>query len=348
MKYSTSDFETIKNNGFEYVLPDMTLRLINKISSLVGSPSYIKTPVFKKKNYTTYKPSKDSSNGEGFERGHTHRHRDNKKQRRRNNKNKEVTDEEWQLFREFEKTQIAQKDNAFEIELDEVRVIFNKAARNNIPDTLDEIQMRIDNIPESQRTDFLRQIYVIIIDLACCNSNNSSVYAKITRGMAKLYNIRDDFVSSLEKHMEKYYAFEMCNPEEDYEKFCLLNKFNEERNFNCEYIGHLYKYNICSFKFINSIFKRIFDMFMSNIEKEGLRSVCEVQSEILKTLCIPIWKKSVKNDEFVECLKSISSLSLKNTRSYPSYSNKSKFNLMDIDDFIQDYDDSASNTSDSE
>lgn len=46
--YTIDDINSIKKNGFSYILPDETQNLIIDLSKLVGSPDYIKTPVFHK------------------------------------------------------------------------------------------------------------------------------------------------------------------------------------------------------------------------------------------------------------------------------------------------------------
>ena len=52
MTYTISDFQSISSNGFNVVLPNNTIELINSLSKHVGSPSYIKTPVFNKRENT--------------------------------------------------------------------------------------------------------------------------------------------------------------------------------------------------------------------------------------------------------------------------------------------------------
>ena len=47
--YTLEKINEILYQGFEYKLPDETLGLISKIASEVGSPDYIKTPVFEKR-----------------------------------------------------------------------------------------------------------------------------------------------------------------------------------------------------------------------------------------------------------------------------------------------------------
>lgn len=49
LKYTLDDFNTMIFNGFNYELPNDVLNTISEIALEVGSPNYVKTPVFKKK-----------------------------------------------------------------------------------------------------------------------------------------------------------------------------------------------------------------------------------------------------------------------------------------------------------
>ena len=48
-KYTLTDFQSVKNEGFSFELPAATIDIIKKIAELVGDTNYIKTPIFKKK-----------------------------------------------------------------------------------------------------------------------------------------------------------------------------------------------------------------------------------------------------------------------------------------------------------
>ena len=48
-KYTLTDFQSVKNEGFSFELPAATIAIIKKIAELVGDTNYIKTPIFKKK-----------------------------------------------------------------------------------------------------------------------------------------------------------------------------------------------------------------------------------------------------------------------------------------------------------
>ena len=66
-KYTCDDFKDIISNGFDYTLPNYTIEIVNKISSQVGAPTYIKTPVFEKQTRWKKKRFNDNFNDEEWE-----------------------------------------------------------------------------------------------------------------------------------------------------------------------------------------------------------------------------------------------------------------------------------------
>ena len=49
VRYTLDDVNDIKFSGFNYELPERANKIIQKIAKLVGAPTYVKTPVFKKR-----------------------------------------------------------------------------------------------------------------------------------------------------------------------------------------------------------------------------------------------------------------------------------------------------------
>ena len=49
LKYTIQEFNAITFNGFNLSLQEDTIKIISELSLQVGSPSYLKTPVFQKK-----------------------------------------------------------------------------------------------------------------------------------------------------------------------------------------------------------------------------------------------------------------------------------------------------------
>ena len=48
--YTLTDFANVRMNGFDIVLPEDTMIIISELSQQVGSPTYIRTPNFQKKD----------------------------------------------------------------------------------------------------------------------------------------------------------------------------------------------------------------------------------------------------------------------------------------------------------
>ncbi len=50
MKYTLEDFNNITFNGFKFDFPEETLKIISELTLEVGSPNYVKTPIFQKRD----------------------------------------------------------------------------------------------------------------------------------------------------------------------------------------------------------------------------------------------------------------------------------------------------------
>ena len=48
-RYSLNDFNNLLFTGFNYELPAETIRIISELALEVGSPDYVKTPIFQKR-----------------------------------------------------------------------------------------------------------------------------------------------------------------------------------------------------------------------------------------------------------------------------------------------------------
>ena len=63
LRYTLNDFNNIIFNGFNYELPAETIRVISELALEVGSPDYVKTPTFQKREVITKPaPANDLAN----------------------------------------------------------------------------------------------------------------------------------------------------------------------------------------------------------------------------------------------------------------------------------------------
>ena len=64
-RYTLTDYNKISFDGFDFKLPEETVNIISNLALKVGSPTYIKTPVFQKRNNTLKSTSSPVSNDGG-------------------------------------------------------------------------------------------------------------------------------------------------------------------------------------------------------------------------------------------------------------------------------------------
>ena len=100
-QYSISDYEDITNAGFTCILSQKTLDIISKLSEQVGAPTYIKTPIFLKKEGRSSIGMGSMIGGGGGGGGGV----GSGGFKKTKTKSSEITDEDWDVIRAFQTTQ---------------------------------------------------------------------------------------------------------------------------------------------------------------------------------------------------------------------------------------------------
>jgi hypothetical protein len=212
LKYTIQDFNAITFNGFNLTLPEDTIKIISELSLQVGSPNYVKTPVFQKRENPlkqTTQPSVD---------------------KRKKGKNMEINDEDWSVIRNFQTTKFDVKEG-INAQIDIFRSHLNKMSDKNYIDSRNKIVDEIDKIVANHTdTNDLIQVSSIIFEIASTNRFFSKIYADLYSDLFLKYEfMRSVFENSFNKFIELFATIEYINSEEDYDKFCKINKDNEKR-----------------------------------------------------------------------------------------------------------------------
>jgi hypothetical protein len=212
LKYSIQDFNTITFNGFNLTLPEDTIKIISELSLQVGSPNYVKTPVFQKRE----NPLKQTTQPNV--------------EKRRKGKNIEINDEDWSAIRSFQTTKFDVKEG-IDAQIDIFRSHLNKMSDKNYIDSRNKIVDEIDKILSNNiNNNDLVQVSSIIFEIASTNRFFSKIYADLYSDLFLKYEfMRSVFEESFNKFIELFAIIEYINPEEDYDKFCKINKNNERR-----------------------------------------------------------------------------------------------------------------------
>ena len=211
LKYTIQEFNAITFNGFNLTLPEDTIKIISELSLQVGSPNYVKTPVFQKREnpLKQTQPSID---------------------KRKKSKNMEINDEDWSVIRNFQTTKFDVKEG-INAQIDIFRSHLNKMSDKNYIDSRNKIVDEIDKIVANHTdNNDLIQVSSIIFEIASTNRFFSKIYADLYSDLFLKYEfMRSVFEESFNKFIELFDVIEYINPEVDYDRFCKINKDNEKR-----------------------------------------------------------------------------------------------------------------------
>ena len=190
-RFSLNDFNTIIFNGFNYQIPEETVAIISSLAQQVGSPDYVKTPIFQKregslKNEVVGSFGNDSGSG-GFKK-------------RKGNKNMEINDSDWDALRNFQTTKIEERDG-INGEIDNIRSELNKITDKNFVDKRDKIMDIINNVITNNSTpEDINRVSTAIFDIASTNRFYSKMYADLYSDIITKYEImKSVFEDSLNK-----------------------------------------------------------------------------------------------------------------------------------------------------
>lgn len=326
MKYTLKDFTNVIFDGFDYALPEETIALISELSLEVGSPSYIKTPVFQKRD-NPLKASAVSVPG-GFQV--------NSNKKRRGNKNMEVlNDDDWETLRTFQTTKIEQKVG-LDAQIDLIRSHLNKMSdksyidmRNKIVDLLDQL------ITEGITREDMIRVSSSIFEIASTNRFFSKLYADLYSDLINKYDImKEIFTNCFDSFMELFNNIEYVDADKDYDKFCKVNKDNERRKSLSAFFVNLMKNDIITADDLKSLLCNLMRQLVDFIKEENKKNIVDELTENIALL----YNKSLFLDAseeayFIEgahILESITKLANSKVKMYPSLSNKSIFKFMDM------------------
>jgi hypothetical protein len=307
MKYTLQDFNNICFNGFDFKLPDETINLISELSLQVGSPTYIKTPVFQKREHSL-KTTNDTT------------------KKKRLNKNDVVTDEDWESIRTFHTTKIEQKVG-IDAQIDIIRSHLNKISDKTYLDLKNKISEIIEQlINDNIIHEDMLAVSTSIFNIASTNRFYSKLYADLYSELINKFDImKQVFEDSFNSFMEVFNNIEYVDPEKDYDKFCKINKDNEKRKALSAFFVNLTTNGIISKEKLVKVVVNLLDKVQLYIVEEGKKNEVDEMTENIAILCT---KDIMEDDDNISQI--ICNLANSKAKSYSSLTNKSIFKYMDM------------------
>ena len=322
LRYSLEQIETIIFNGFDYQIPEETIETISNLAMQVGSPSYDKTPVFKKRENPmkvdlTTAPQKDNG------------------KKRRGNKPIEVTnDAEWESIRTFQTTKIEVK-TGIDYDFDSIRSFINKMSDKTYNDMLNKIIQVIDKIVSENSNSDLSVIGKNIFEVASSNRYYSKLYADLYTELSQRYEfIREKYQENLKQFIGLFNNIEYVDPNENYDRFCEINKINEKRKALATFYINLMNNGIISKVEIIGITRNLLSDVYKFISIENKKNEVE---ELTETIAILYKKEFYGNCDYelidgYNICELIEKLANSKVKDYKSLTNKALFKFMDLID----------------
>ena len=296
--YTINDFKNIEKNNTIYELNTAAIDIINAISKKVGAPTYRKTPVFKKKKADNQSYKEKNSNIS------------------------------------FKITTFENKEDENMINQDRIRGLLNKLTDNNYTEISQEIILNIRHFVFSKNQIILLSIGCAIFNISSENKFWVKLYAKLFHELIDNFPVmRDICIDNFNNFMSIFNNVEVCN-EEDYDKFCKVNKNNSKRRSLTLFYTYLYKLDLLTNNDIFTLFDKLFEkMFLNEHTNELYEEIFENISIIINSLGEKL-SSSNEWDSVSQKLIDIYELLNKNNKS-----KKIIFKLLDIFDELDiDYD----------
>ena len=321
-QYTISDYEDIINAGFVCNLSQETLNIISKLSEQVGAPTYIKTPIFLKKEGRNPLGSGCIVGGNSFKKS--------------KNKPSEITDEDWDIIRSFQTTQ-KHVSEGIEKNIDNIRGYLNKITDANEEAMINDIKSEISQLIEHDTSqENMMKIGYSIFNIASSNSFYSALYARLFKSLMNDYDIfKNIFEDNFKEFINLFDSIEFVDPKKNYDKFCEYTKTNDKRRAMSLFVVNLMINDIITKEEIIEIIKQLQSLILSYVRKTERSNEVEELTENLYIIITKSMKYLGKDDmleaweKIVENLKFISILKPK-MKEYPSITNKSIFKHMDI------------------
>lgn len=242
MTYTIDKIKEVKDCGFDFTLPDSAKELIMNLSKLVGSPDYIKTPVFKKRR-------QQQNNGQ-----------------------------DWELLKKFKPTEKVERSDNEKI-IQTIKTSMNKITDKNYDAMLEAI---LNDMAKLEGTDEMNVVQDAIFNTASSNRFYSKVYAKLYCCFIEKYPyFRERIDQEIADYLSKYTSIQNVNPDEDYELFCEVNKENERRKALTEFFVNLMFENVVDSSSLIESFHKLYDVLMEMInDAEQKHSVVEISENM--------------------------------------------------------------------
>ena len=319
--YTLQDFNTIIFNGFNFTLSDDIIQKINELATQVGSPTYIKTPVFQKKDRSAESAAPSSTN--------TKRRRDGG-----NNNSRFGAGADGDKL--FNATKLVHK-TGLDGDIDLIRSYLNKITDRTFADMKTNIIGLLDKLIEenSISPEDVMRISTYLFEFASTNRYFSKLYADLYTELVNKYEcMKQTLDDSFHSFLELFINIEYVDPDVNYDEFCRINKVNEKRKALSAFFINLSANNLLSH---DTLVDLTYKMILRVVEYIPMSDKKAHVDEYTENIAILFNKGEYAKvtDKLIDgktIIETIQMLATSKPKTYPGLSSKCIFKYMDLID----------------
>lgn len=306
-RFTLEDINKIKLKGFDVKLPQDTITMVNKLAQLVGSPEYVRTPVFKKRsNYD----SPQINRGEKL-----------------NDQDNGVTEADWEALKNYKVTETVPKDRseADQIKRDIVTGL-RKMTSANYEDQKSLILELLSKVEAENYDEVAEEIFGICIS----NKFYADVYVRLYTLLCEDKEIYKTLLdATTNDYLKQFDEIKHVDPKKDYDLFCELNKKNEQRVALSVFLVKILPQEH-SEELLMKLLVNIYTEFQKKNNIVVVEQYMENISEMFTT-CYKTYGKSLNKN----ITSSIGNIAMLQPRTLPSINNKIIFKFMDLEELME-------------
>jgi hypothetical protein len=215
-QYDLRHFPQANQINVNKFLAQNVIDIIDNLASLVGAPSYQKTPVFK------HIRSRNNNNRPPRQR-------------------QVISGADWAEIRNFKTTELTKKEEGVDKDIDELRGLLNKLTSNNYEEMERNIMQSLTTIIDKNcKEDDLEKIGEAIFEIGSINKFWSAVFAKLYKTILSTFPAMNEiYKKNFNNFLSLFNNIRYVSAEEDYDEFCKVNKENEKRRSIGSFFVHL-------------------------------------------------------------------------------------------------------------
>ena len=312
-QYDLIHFPQANQINVDRFLAQNVIDIINNLASLVGAPSYQKTPVFK----------------------HARSRNNNRQPRQR----QVISTADWAEIRNFKTTELTKKEEGVDKDIDELRGLLNKLTSNNYEEMERNIMQSLTTIIDKNcKEEDLEKIGEAIFEIGSINKFWSAVFAKLYKTILSTFPAMNEiYKKNFNNFLSLFNNIRYVSAEEDYDEFCKVNKENEKRRSIGSFFVHLMNNDVIKEVAIFELIKQLKETMLNFMDMENKKKeVAEFAENIV--ILINGGKEKLEAYKFDvtfgwdECVEFIEDMTKRKVSDHSSLSNKVVFKFMDLEE----------------